>query len=301
MRKKSFQIAAIALIALLLGAGLTKAGRSTFSRALSLVTSKTQPGETSPEPAVQGGQDIEQRARARHGWTPAIVNSVIRGAITFYNRDGATRDQANIAISRAYPDRLRIELNRNGVVETAGFDGANAWQAGTANLPEARARDIRSWLRAWPERLFTTRGAGGGYREAGSRMETSRPGRPWAPGSNVNPPLKLEQVEMEDVLGLPPTPNRVGDRRLVVFYVNRESLTVESARWLEPDNPGQRIEDGRGPLTDVRVDFGDWQAVSGTLWPFEIVHWSGGRVDYRISVTQVQTNQVLAGSIFHGL
>lgn len=300
MRKKRFQIAAIAIIALLLGASLTKAGRSGLSRALSLVTGKAQP-EVAMEPAVQVGQDIEHGARARHGWTPAIVNSVIRGSITFYTREGATRDQANIVISRAYPDRLRIELNRNGVVETAGFDGVSAWQAGTANVSEARAREIRSWLRAWPERLFTTRGAGAGYREAGSRMETSRPGRPWSPVANINPPLKLEQVEMEDVVGLPPTPNRVGDRRLVVFYVNRDSSTIESARWLEPDNPRQSIEDPRGPLTDVRVDFGDWQTVGGTLWPFEVVHWWGGRVDYRITVTQVQMNQPLAGTIFHGL
>ncbi len=301
MRKKRLQLAAIITIALLLGAGLTKAGRSGLSRAFALVTSKTQPGEMTPEPGAQVGQDIEQGARARHGWTPTIVNSVVRGSITFYNRDGQTRDQANIVISRAYPNFLRIELNRNGVVETAGFDGISAWQAGTGNLSEARARDIRSWLRAWPERLFTTRGAGAAYREAGSRMETSRPGRPWSPGANIDPPLKLEQVEMEDVVGLPPTPNRVGDRRLVVFYVNRDSATIESARWLEPDDPQQRIDAGRSPLTDIRVDFGDWQTVGGTLWPFEVVHWWGGRVDYRISVTQVQMNQALPGTIFHRL
>src|SRR5947207_15318714 len=99
MRNKRFQVATIALIVLLWGAGLTKAGRSSFTRAFSFVRGKSRPVELSPEPAVQSGQDVEQRARARHGWTPGIVNSVIRGSITFYNRDGGTRDQANIAVS----------------------------------------------------------------------------------------------------------------------------------------------------------------------------------------------------------
>ena len=114
----------------------------------------------------------------------------------------------------------------------------------------------------------------------------------------VNPPLELEQVEMEDVIGLPPALGRAGDRRLVTYYINSQDFTIESARWLEPDDPQRNIDDPQSATMDVRIDFDDWQRMGGVLWPFDIVHWMGGKVDYRIVVTQVQVNQPLADTIF---
>src|SRR6185295_11281776 len=99
-----------------------------------------------------------------------------------------------------------------------------------------------------------------------------------------------EQVEMEDTIGLPPIAGRPGDRRRITYYVNRQDFTVEAARWLEPDDPRRDMDDDQATLTDVRVDFGEWRIVDGVLWPTEIVHWQGGRVDYRITISQVETN-----------
>jgi hypothetical protein len=302
--KRRLAVTAALAIFLLATAAISNAGRTAISRGLSFLSGRA---DTAPENAsaltevvLQSDEDLERRARARHHWTIAILNSVVRGAITFYSGDGAVTGQANLTIYRAYPGRLRVELDRGGSVETVGFDGVSAWREGAPTLNEQRARDIRTWLRAWPERLFTTRAAGATYREAGPRVELSKPGRPWQGPTSIVPPISYEQIAMEDILGLPPGPGRVGDRRFVLYYVNRNTSTVESARWLEPDNPQQAVTNSSVQMKDVRVDFSDWQTVEGILWPFDISHWLGGKVDYRITVTQVQMNQPLADSIFQG-
>jgi hypothetical protein len=38
--------------------------------------------------------------------------------------------------------------------------------------------------------------------------------------------------------------------------------------------------------------------VSGVLWPFEIIKWTGGRVEFRLQVTQLQVNQSLPATLF---
>ncbi|MCI0487551.1 MAG: hypothetical protein L0229_13240, partial [Blastocatellia bacterium] len=91
---------------------------------------------------------------------------------------------------------------------------------------------------------------------------------------------------------------RVGDRRRVIYYVEKTTHTIQSVRWLEPDDPRREVSGGRGPMTDVRVEFSDWRTVEGVLWPFEVVRWSGGRVEYRIVLNEVKMNQTLGDSIF---
>jgi hypothetical protein len=302
MKEKRFQVAAVIVIYLLAAAALSSPGRATIRRAFSTITGSQPEASVSngAEPAAmaQVGEDLESRARARHGWNVGVINSVMSGTITFYDRDGTTTGQANLTVYRKYPDRLRVELNRGGSVEVWGFDQTDAWRTSNRSLGEREARDVRSWLRLCPERLFTTRGGGASYREAGQRREDFQAGRPWQGQVRSNPPLQLQQVEMEDTIGLPPSPTRTGDRRLVTYYINRQEFTIESARWLEPDDPNRRTEDISAAKTDVRVDFSDWRRVGGVLWPFDIVHWQGGKVDFRISITQMQINQSLVDTIF---
>jgi hypothetical protein len=247
---------------------------------------------------LQSTEDLEQRARARHGWHAGLVNSVIRGRVTYYERDGSVVRQANLTIYRKFPDRLRIESEWNGATAIVGFDRVAAWRAGASTVSEREARDIRSWFRLWPERLFMTRGVGLRYREAGGRVERFRAASPWGGASRIEPPLALEQVEMEDVVGPPPASGRPGDRRRVTYYVNRASWTVESMRWLEPDDPTRSVTDPGAAKNDVRVDFGDWRAVSGVLLPFEVTRWFGGRVEFRLQIQSAEFNQGLPDTIF---
>jgi hypothetical protein len=300
MKRQPIQIAAVVMVCLLAAAALSNPGRRTIRRMVAKVTgspSGTMTASPDDQALAQAGLDVEQRVRARYGWTNSIVNSVVQGSIIYYDRNGAVIDQANLTVYRAYPNRLRVVLDRKGAVETVGFNGVNAWRAGTASLNAPRAREIRALLRAWPDRLFTSRDGGASYREVGPRLESSRPSRPWQAASRLARPVAYEQVEMQDVL-VPAAAGLSGDRRSVTYYVNRDTATIEAARWLEPDNPLRAISDPDAPKLDVRVDFGDWRRVGPVLWPYDIVHWLGGRVDYRITVSQVQMNQPLAATIF---
>lgn len=302
MSKRTLQVAAAAIMAGLVAIGFSSPGRAAVSRVISMITG-SRLESAFPEGAAltlvaQPDEDLERRARRHHGWTGAILYSVLQGAITFYDQEGAITGEGSLTVYRGYPNRLRVEIGSGGVVETLGFDGVNAWRSGSSNLDESRARDIRTWLRGWPERLFTTRAAGASYRESGPRTEMSKPGRPWQGPMSIVPPAEYEQVVMDDVIGPAPAPGRIGDRRRVVYYLNRDTDMVETARWLEPDDPRRAITDPDAQQKDVRVDFGDWQRVEGVLWPFEVVHWSGGRVDYRIALSQVQMNQPLGDAIF---
>lgn len=291
LQRKTLTAWMIVVLLMISAVAFTTPGKHAASSIISMLRGSS--ALTAPIPP-----DVEQRARTRHGWMTPPLNSVAAGAITFYDREGTIIDQANLRVYRGYPIRLRIELDRRGQVETLGFDGTNPWRAGMTTLPDQRARDIRSWLRVSLERLFITRALGASYREAGPRVESSKPAKPWQDQVSINPPVAYEQVEMDDTAGPPPGGGRVGDRRFVYYYVNRQDGTIESVRWLEPDNPSQAITDQSAPKLDIRVDFADWRTVSGLVWPFEVVHWTGGKVDYRVVVNQVQINQPLSDTIF---
>jgi hypothetical protein len=48
----------------------------------------------------------------------------------------------------------------------------------------------------------------------------------------------------------------------------------------------------------IQVDFRNYKAVSGLQWGFDIIHWYGGKGDYRITVTDVKVNRPLPDTIF---
>jgi hypothetical protein len=287
---------AAAVVCLLAAGAMSSPGRTALRSVLTAlhITSATPEG------------DVEQRARARHGWSAAVANSVVRGKITYYDRNGMATRQVRLTLMRKYPDRLRVEIDDRGTVVTSGFDGTATWKSGSLNLGEEEARDIRAMLRIGPERLFVTRGGGGRYREVGRRIDEDRGASPDPkdfPPTGAKPRGKqkvLDQIETEDTIGLPPLlGQRVGDRRLVYYYVNREDSTIETARWLEPDDPRQMADDANTPLLDMRVDYSDWRRVDGVLWPFEVTCSKGGSLHYRIVAEEVSANQHMADTIFH--
>jgi hypothetical protein len=186
---------------------------------------------------------------------------------------------------------MRVVIDRAGSVETIGFDQEAAWKEGSRTLTEAQARDIRAWLRFWPDRLFTSRARGAGYREPGRRLEDIRPATPWREAAQLEQPSVLEQVEVRDSIG----PS--GDRRAVTYYIDSNGLLLKSARWLEPDDPS-RADDPRAPKMDSRIDFGNWVERAGVMWPMEITRWLGGEVEFRIEVNDVRVNQQLSDSLF---
>lgn len=290
-------VTAILGLCLVAGAAVSDPGRAVLKRLFS-----SSSGETSavtPGDAIEeAGQDVEQRARARHGWNAAVINSVMRGQITFYNREGESVDQANMTLFRLYSDRMRMELKRGRKVETLGFNQARAWKVGAASVGEAEGRDIRAWMRLWPERLFVARDKGAGYREAGRRIENFRPARPGQDSAKIEPPKVSEQVVIEDSIGSSPPQGETADRRFVTYYVDRDTQLVEAARWLEPDDPRRSIDDPETPRVDVRVDFADWRDVNGVWLPFEVTRWTGGKIALRIQLSEVQLNQPLSNSLF---
>ena len=174
---------------------------------------------------------------------------------------------------------------------------------GATSLTAAAARATSaSGLRCSPERLFLTRSAGAAYRELGRRVEDHHPTTPWHPAVDLAQPRKYDQVELADLIG-PVTPVQgAADRRSVTYLVDRETSLIAAARWLEPADATQSAA---GPgvslnasLVETRVDFGLWRDVAGVQWPYEITHWSGGKVDFRGQLTSVRMNQSPADSFF---
>lgn len=248
----------------------------------------------------QTAPDLEQRVRARHGWNTNVQNTVITGQITFYDREGKERGDAKLTLSRAYPDRLRVVIQRGALQETVGFDREQAWKSGAKSLSEVEARNIRGWLRVWPERLFTLRGGGAQYREAGKTLQDFRPSTPWRAAVQMEQPEELDQIVIQDTIGLAPDDKRAGDRMSIYYSIDQGNL-IRSVRWLEPDDPRARAEDQRAAKIERRIDFGNWLQMGGVMWPMEITQWSGGRVEFRIEVDEVKVNQPLADSIYRSL
>ena len=286
-RKKSL-IIAVALVLMLAAAGFSEPGRATITK----LTSVFAPQQQQP--------DVEQRARARHGWNGrSIQNSVVRGTITYFDRRGTEVRRMAMTLYRKYPDRLRLEVERDGVKTVSGFDGRDAWRDGAATITEVEARQIREMMRVWPERLFHARDGGAQYKETGRLVEDHRPAVPGRGPVQFERPMALEQLEVDDTLGPNERgPGRGRDRRKVSYLVSEENSAIYIARWMEPVDPGQEIDDA-GPQIDVRVDFSRWREVEGLLWPMEVTHWRGGKVDYRIDVTEVLLDQQVPATIFN--
>jgi hypothetical protein len=153
--KKPIAFAAgVAILFALGAAGLSQPGQNSVHKLLAALSGAPTARETpaSPPPAATP-PDVEQRARAHHGWGPNILDSVAKGSITWYDRSGAITRQGGLVIYRKFPDLLRVEVTANQTTEVSGFDATNPWRSGQAILADAAARDIRQWLRCSPERL----------------------------------------------------------------------------------------------------------------------------------------------------
>jgi hypothetical protein len=245
---------------------------------------------------------VEKRAEAAMGWTGNIRNSISKGTISYYDLSGDKTGEAAIALYVNYPDDLRVEIDRgDGKPQTVGFSQGTTWSSLKDSFSPAEGRDIRAWLRTRPERLFAKYATGSGYREAGAVLEDHVPKTPWQAAQDPDQPPKLDQVELIDDLGpAGQAANGAGiaDLRRTYYYVNQTDSAVRRVRWMEPDDPAQDPNSTKKSNTAIQVDFGDYRKVAGTLMPFDIVHWWGGKVDYRINFASVRINQALAQPLF---
>src|SRR5262249_28366981 len=154
-RKKLLTGATILIASVFAIAGVSKPGRGMLARLIDRFAAHQQ-SPTAVAERSRDGLDVEQRARAAHGWTPQIANSVAQGSISYYDASGVATSQHAITITRGYPDRVRVEINRGANVEVFGFDQTSSWKRGAAKLKDTEARDIRAFARMCPERLFVT-------------------------------------------------------------------------------------------------------------------------------------------------
>jgi hypothetical protein len=301
--KRTRLIGAVIAICMLVAAGLSQPGRRSAQKLLAAITNSSPSSAlpAGPGVAVAGtSPDVEQRARAHHGWGPTILDSVAKGSIIWYDRSGATTRQGTVVIYRKFPDLLRVEVTANQTTEVSGFDATNPWRSGQASLTDAAARDIRQWLRCSPERLFLTRGLGAGYREPGRRVEDHIPPTPWQGPVDLAQAREYDQAELIDLIGPPASAKGAVDRRRVTYLIDRQTSLVAAARWLEPADATQSADNPNTRLVETRVDFSLWRDVGGVQWPYQIAHWSGGRVDFRVTLTQVLLNQHPLDKLFQG-
>jgi hypothetical protein len=293
--------AGAALVLLLAAAGLSRPVRRSAQKLFAAVTgsspSHTDPASLDGTVAV-ASPDVGQRALTHHGWTAAILDSVAKGSITWYDRSGAITRQGTLVIYRKFPDLLRVEITANQTTEVSGFDATNPWRSGQASLADAAARDIRQWLRCSPERLFVTRELGVGYREPGRRVEDHIPPTPWQGAVDLALAREYDQAELIDLIGPATLTTGAVDRRRVTYLVDRQTSLIAAARWLEPADPKQSADSPTTRLVETRVDFSQWRDVAGVQWPYAITHWSGGRVDFQVKLTQVLLNQPLQDNLF---
>lgn len=287
MQTKKRLVIASGLVCLLAAAGVSNPGRATLKAAFKGIAA-----------LVVSGPDVEERARASHGWDARpVTNSLVLGTMIYYDGGGREVRRYAMRLYRKYPERLRMELERQGTTVTAGFDGREAWRAGASQISEEEARDIRQLLRATPERFFVVRGAGGRYREVGRISDERSPLNRRRNPEMDEPPV--DQVEIEDLVGPAAGKGRSrADLRQVSYLVNSESGVVNAARWLEPAILSTSPDDPNNPKLEVRIDFTAWNNIGGVLWPLEVIHQRGGSVDYRIEVSEVRVNQQMPDTLF---
>jgi hypothetical protein len=302
--KRKMLIASAVAIFLAGVVGLSQPGRRSAQKLLAAVTGS---GPSRIDPASGRGTvaatspDVAQRALTHHGWTAAILDSVAKGTITWYDRSGSTTRQSSLVVYRKFPDLLRVEVTSGATADISGFDGTIAWKSGQSSLDDATARDIRQWLRCSPERLFLTRGLGAGYREPGRRVEDHIPPTPWQGAVDLAQAREYDQAELIDLIGPATLTTGTVDRRRLTYLVDRQTSLIAAARWLEPADPKQSADSPGTRLVETQVDFSLWRDVGGVQWPYQIAHWSGGRVDFRVNLTQVLLNQHPLDKLFQGL
>jgi hypothetical protein len=307
MKRNTIILVSFGIIIALAAAVISNPGRAGLSRVVGVIGSKTPPPHKASARSgalTPSGTDVGQQAAAAAGWTANIHNSVTTGNIARYDRTGAATSQAGITIYMKYPDSLRVDIDHGGGNhDIIGFDQGSPWSSAKSSLSATDSRDIRAWLRTRPERLFAKRGGGAGYREAGQVTVDHISAMPWQPTKDLDPSaaLKLDQVEIIDDMNPTQAPGKQGpwsDRRRNYYYVNTIGWLIASERWMEPDDPTQDPDSLKVSKTAVEIDYGNYQQSSGVQWPFDIVHWYGGKVDYRIVVSGVKVNQPLEDTLF---
>jgi hypothetical protein len=286
------------LVFLLAAAGLSQPGQQSARRLLAALGGTPNTAAPSAPAAPATTPDVEQRARAHHGWGPTILDSAAKGSITWYDRSGATTRQGTLVIYRKFPAQLRVEVTSNQSTDVTGFDGTGPWRAGQASLTAAAARDIRQWLRSSPERLFIARSAGAPYREPGRRVEDHSAPTPWQGPVDLSQAREYDQAELMDLIGPDPPMSGPADRRRVTYLIDRQTSLIAAARWLEPADATENAQNPNARLLETRVEFSLWRDVAGVQWPYQITHWSGGRVDFQVNLTQVLLNQRPLDKVF---
>jgi hypothetical protein len=301
MKHQRTIIISLAAIGALGAVSLSRPGKSAISKVLPTAgPAKARSAAATPTPTLTPSPDIEQRARAAHGWTASIHDSLLTGSINFYDRAGNVTRQGPIKILRSYPDKVRVEITSGGATEILGFDHVAPWDSLTSSLTSPQQRDIRAWTRFTPERLFVTRSAGQQYAETRPIQEDHVPASPGRPALDLAEPIVFNRPLIADQTGNPLAAVNPGDQRNVMYLVNAADNIVNAGQWLEQSDPAGSLIGPNADLQQVRVDFSAWQRINGVLWPFEITHWLGGKVDFRVEVTNVLMNQNPASSLFQG-
>jgi hypothetical protein len=295
-RKKTILTAAAVTICMLAVAGVSRPGRDVISKAFFLVKGAVMGGGTNSASMTPPGQDAEQRAREKHGWGKGLVNSIVRGTITYYKNDLVVR-QARLTLYYKFPDRVRVEEENDGIISACGSGTDGEWKLRSDSLTEEEKRDIRGWLRVWPVRLFVGRSATAGYRELGSRVEGARPLLPGRDRGESAEATLLDEVEVKDSIAR--LDGRGGsDQRAIYYLIDSENSIIKSARWIEPDNPDDSVDDPNAQTKEVRVDYFGWRRFEGVLLPTQVTRWVGGKADFTIDISEALVNQQLPNTVF---
>lgn len=188
MNKRTSAIIVVIVCCAITGFGISNAGRRWMNGVAGLLKS-SQPASAPSmlaAPPQQTG-DVESYARAQHGWSESIVDSVVHGKLAYYDDRGNQTSSAALTLYRIYPNMLRVELawDTGNATDLYGVDENDAWQQGVSALSSDDMREIRAFLRVWPERLFVARNNGAYYRRLAATLRTSN-----LPGQG-NRPLTL--------------------------------------------------------------------------------------------------------------
>lgn len=296
MNKRTSAIVLVIVCCAITAFSISSAGRRWMNGVAGIIKS----GQPEHAPSVlaaplQPTGDVESNAREQHGWSDHIQDSVVHGKIAYYDDRGNQTSSAALTLYRIYPDLLRVELawDTGTGTDLFGVDENDAWVHGVSTSSADDMRDIRAFLRIWPERLFVLRNNGAGYRELGSHTEDVKLAGPGEPPVDIDPAITFDQVQVEDLIKISST-----DKRILFFYVDRSNSRVSALRYMEPEDPNADPSEPGTDKIDNRVDFDNWHTVDSVLWPFLITHRLGGKVDFRIWVSDVSMNQSLDSSLF---
>jgi hypothetical protein len=287
MKKRTLVIILTLAGCLILAGSISGTGRHWMKGVASLFkSSEPKPIAMAGTPLVRPANDVESLARAQQGWSEHIADSIMRGKIAYYGDSGNQTSERWVSFYRLYPDSLKVELHWETATEVYGVDQIGAWIEGAAVVSEDDMRDICGFIRIWPERLFVARNLGAPYQEIGRHIEDFKPGEPGGPSLEIEPAITFDQVQVEDTIDM-----QSPQMRIIYYYINHSDSRIGALRYMEPEDPNGDPTDPTTDAIEVRVDFDDWRVVDNVWWPFVITHRLGGKVDFRIWISEVLINQ----------